>query len=77
MVVNGSGGVTLGQAWRDPDSVPTNVEEAFALAYPVMAQTMSFSDVVGRTSSDGLVGLVSGVKGKLFEGRTGGTPQQW
>lgn len=61
------GGITLGQAWRDPDSVPANVEEAFALAYPVMAQTMSFSDAVGRISSDGLVGLVSGVKGKLFE----------
>lgn len=61
------GGITLGQAWRDPGSVPANVEEAFALAYPVMAQNMSFSDAVGRISSDGLVGFVSGVKGKLFE----------
>ena len=67
MEVNGSGGITLGQAWRDRDNVPANVEEAFALAYPVMAQTMSFSEAVGRTSSDGLVGLVSEVKGKLFE----------
>jgi predicted transcriptional regulator len=61
------GGITLGQAWRDPASVPTNVEHAFELAYPVMSQTMSFSVAVGRISSDGLVGLVSGVKGKLFE----------
>lgn len=61
------GGVTLSQALREPASVPENVQQAFALAYPGRAQTENFSDAVARMSSDELVGLVSGVKGKLFE----------
>lgn len=61
------GGVTLSQVLRNPASVPENVQQAFALAYPNLAQTQDFSDAVARMSSDGLVGLVSGVKGKLFE----------
>lgn len=61
------GGVTLSQVLRNPASVPENVQQAFALAYPNLAQTQNFSDAVARMSSDGLVGLVSGVKGKLFE----------
>ena len=61
------GGVTLSQVLREPASVPENVQQAFALAYPDLAQTESFSDAVARMSSDELVGLVSGVKGKLFE----------
>ena len=61
------GGITLSQALRDPASVPENVQQAFALAYPNLAQTETFSDAVERMSSDELVGLVSGVKGKLFE----------
>jgi hypothetical protein len=61
------GGITLGQALRNPASVPADVEQAFALAYPGLAQSESFSDAVGRMSSDELVGLTSGVKGKLFE----------
>lgn len=61
------GGVTLSQALREPASVPENVQQAFALAYPGRAQTETFSDAVERMSSDELVGLVSGVKGKLFE----------
>ena len=60
-------GVTLSQVLRDPASVPENVQKAFALAYPDLAQTQTFSDAVARMSSDELVGLVSGVKGKLFE----------
>ena len=43
------------------------VERAFDLAYPGLAQTESFADAVSRMSSDELTGLVSGVKGKLFE----------
>ncbi|APW48460.1 hypothetical protein RA876_14280 [Rhodoferax antarcticus] len=61
------GGVTLAQVLRDPGSVPAEVQQAFVLAYPGLAQNESFSDAVERMSSDGLVGLVSGVKGKLFE----------
>lgn len=60
-------GVTLSQVLRDPASVPENVQKAFALAYPDLAQTQTFSDAVARMSSEELVGLVSGVKGKLFE----------
>lgn len=61
------GGFTLSQVLREPASVPENVQQAFALAYPDLAQTETFSDAVARMSSDELVGLVSGVKGKLFE----------
>lgn len=61
------GGVTLSQVLREPASVPENVQQAFALAHPGLAQTETFSDAVARMSSDGLVGLVSSVKGKLFE----------
>ncbi len=61
------GGITLAQAVRDTASVPAGVEKAFDLAYPGLTQTESFSDAVNRMSSDELPGLVSGVKGKLFE----------
>lgn len=61
------GGVTLSQALRDPASVQEHVQQAFALAYPDLAKSETFSDAVERMSSDELVGLVSGVKGKLFE----------
>lgn len=61
------GGITLAQALRDPASVPADVERAFDLAYPDLTLTESFSDAVNRMSSDELLGLVSGVKGKLFE----------
>jgi hypothetical protein len=61
------GGMTLAQTLRYPGSVPEAVEQAFELAYPGLAQTESFTQAVERLSSDELVGLVSGVKGKLFE----------
>ena len=61
------GGITLAHAVRDPAGVPPEVEQAFQLAYPGLSQTESFSDAVDRMSSDQLVGLVSSVKGKLFE----------
>ena len=61
------GGMTLAQALRDPGSVPPAIEEAFALAYPGLATSQTFTDAVHRMSSEELVGLVSGVKGKLFE----------
>jgi hypothetical protein len=61
------GGITLSQAIRDPNGVPDEIERAFDLAYPGLTQTESFSDAVNRMSSEELTGLVSGVKGKLFE----------
>ena len=60
-------GVTLAQILRDPGSVPAEVERAFALAYPGLAQAESLSEAVSRMSEGELVGLVSGIKGKLFE----------
>lgn len=61
------GGITLAQAARNPTGVPDEVEKAFKLAYPGLAQSESFSEAVNRMSGDQLVGLASGVKGKLFE----------
>jgi hypothetical protein len=61
------GGMTLAQAIRNPTAVPENIERAFDLAYPGLSQTESFADAVNRLSSDELTGLLSGVKGKLFE----------
>jgi hypothetical protein len=61
------GGITLAQAIRNPASVPPEIERAFDLAYPGLTQTESFADAVNRMSSDQLTGLVSSVKGKLFE----------
>lgn len=61
------GGITLAQALRDPAGVPAQIEKAFELAYPGLAQSETFSEAVNRMSSDELVGLASGVKGKLFE----------
>ena len=61
------GGITLAQAIRNPAGVPPEIERAFDLAYPGLTQTESFADAVNRMSSDELTGLVSSVKGKLFE----------
>lgn len=62
------GGVSLAEAARNPSSVPEDVEHAFELAYPgLAAHGETFSDAVNRMSTDELVGMVSGVKGKLFE----------
>lgn len=61
------GGITLAQAAHNPTGVPDDVEKAFDLAYPGLAQNESFSEAVNRMSGDQLVGLASGVKGKLFE----------
>lgn len=62
------GGVTLGEIVRNPSKVPTDVERAFEIAYPGLASHgETFSNVVQRLPADDVVGLVSGVKGKLFE----------
>jgi hypothetical protein len=61
------GGITLAQAIRDPTGVPPEIEHAFDMAYPGLAHSESFAEAVDRMSVDELTGLVSGVKGKLFE----------
>jgi hypothetical protein len=62
------GGVTLGEIVRDPSKVPADVENAFELAYPGLASHgETFSDVVERLPANDVLGLVNGVKGKLFE----------
>jgi hypothetical protein len=62
------GGVTLGTALKNPDEVPPEVERAFELAYPgLVGSGERFADAVERMSTGELTGLVSGVKGKLFE----------
>ncbi len=62
------GGVTLADMVASPAMVPEEVKRAFELAYPgLAAQGEGFADAAQRMSADELVGLVSGVKGKLFE----------
>jgi hypothetical protein len=62
------GGFTLSQLVQDPRSVPPEIERAFELAYPRLASSgQTFAEAADRMSSEQLVGLVSGVKGKLFE----------
>jgi len=46
---------------------PDDVEKAYELAYPHVADTMTFAEEAARLHSQELVGLVNGVKGKLFE----------
>lgn len=61
------GGVSLAEMARAPSRVPEEVQTAFELAYPGLAAQETFSEAVTRLSPEQLPGLVSGVKGKLFE----------
>lgn len=62
------GGTTLAAVIRSPENIPPEVEQAFQLAYPGLARGgESFADVVQRLDGQELLGLVNGVKGKLFE----------
>jgi hypothetical protein len=62
------GGVTLAEIVRDPARVPEEVKRAFELAYPGLAgQGETLADVAQRLLTEDLVGLINGVKGKLFE----------
>src|SRR5690606_5512903 len=61
------GGVSLAYVLEHPDEVPEEVLRAFELAYPNVAATETFADVVERLPTESLPGFVSGVKGKLFE----------
>lgn len=62
------GGVSLADIVADPSRVPADVELAFEMAYPgLVANGEALADAVQRLSSEEVVGLVNGVKGKLFE----------
>jgi hypothetical protein len=62
------GGMTLSAILAAPSSVPPEVERAFEMAYPGLAAGgEQFADAVQRMDSMELLGLVNGVKGKLFE----------
>jgi len=50
-------------------TVPDEIEAAFAAAYPQVATDVGFLDHARTMDDTSLIGLVSGVKGKLFEHR--------
>jgi hypothetical protein len=60
------GGETLG-AYLASGSIPDNVLMAYEMAYPNEAAQMTLVDKIGQMDEDQLVGLSSGIKGKLFE----------
>lgn len=60
------GGMTLEQIAQGAP-VPPEIEKAFELAYPNLAQHETLADAVNHASASQLVGLTDGVKGKLFE----------
>ncbi|MCG7869710.1 MAG: hypothetical protein JAY74_25485 [Candidatus Thiodiazotropha taylori] len=47
--------------------IPDEIIDAYQSAYPDLAETISFEDKVRELGADELTGLISGVKGKLFE----------
>lgn len=62
------GGMTLAAVIQHPQNIPPEVEQAFQLAYPgLTSQGETFADAVQRLNGNELLGLVNGVKGKLFE----------
>lgn len=48
-------------------AIPADIEAAYQAAYPVMSQDFSFADRVRDLGDHSLPGLLSGVRGKLFE----------
>jgi hypothetical protein len=59
--------MSLAFVTEHPDQVPPEIERAFELAYPGLASHESFAQAVSHLPTNELAGLVSGVKGKLFE----------
>ena len=62
------GGALLVDLLAGP-SVPPEIEAAFGLAYPGLAAEQSFSEAAMALDAEQLTGLLSAVKGKLFEVR--------
>ncbi|MBA2408965.1 MAG: hypothetical protein H0V62_04020 [Gammaproteobacteria bacterium] len=48
-------------------NIPVEIEDAYRAAYPDLSQSVSFEQKIRELDSDQLIGLISGVKGKLFE----------
>jgi hypothetical protein len=48
-------------------TVSEEIISAYEAAYPNLSESISFEDKVRELDADGLVGFISGVKGKLFE----------
>lgn len=61
------GGMTLSEILHSPGKIPHDIALAFKLQYPDLAKPETFADAIRHASPDQLVGLTSGVKGKLFE----------
>lgn len=51
------------------DYIPEEVEKAYVAAYPIKSQTESLRDIIEDADAEELTGLISGIKGKLFEMR--------
>jgi hypothetical protein len=51
----------------ESESVPTEIIDAYALAFPNMSRTISFEDKALELEEDQITGFVAAVKGKLFE----------
>jgi len=47
--------------------IPDDIQQAYEMAYPDLAQSESLQSVMDHADADQLQGLVSGIKGKLFE----------
>jgi hypothetical protein len=63
------GGESMATILAGITTVPEEVEAAFAAAYPRLAAEVGFLEHARTMDDASLVGLVSGVKGKLFEHR--------
>lgn len=51
------------------DYIPEEVEKAYKAAYPIKSQTDNLRDIIEDADDTELTGLISGIKGKLFEMR--------
>lgn len=51
------------------DYIPEEVEKAYKAAYPIKSQTDNLRDIIEDADNTELAGLISGIKGKLFEMR--------
>lgn len=51
------------------DYIPEEVEEAYKAAYPIKSQTDNLRDIIEDADDTEVAGLISGIKGKLFEMR--------
>ena len=51
------------------DYIPEEIEEAYKASYPIKSQTDNLRDIIEGSDDTELAGLISGIKGKLFEMR--------